>query len=196
MLPSIQSRLAAEVSARPQQIAAAVELLDEGATVPFIARYRKEATGGLDVSDTAPPLGPRTLANLSTRASLATHGDTLIVGFVVQGSGAKPLLLRAIGPGLAGFGVGNTLADPRITLVTSTGARIADNDNWSAGTDAGGLTSAFAATGAFALPAGSRDAALLVALPPGAYTALVRSADAVSFASPSNSLGLPTESPW
>ena len=48
MLPSIQSRLAAEVSARPQQIAAAVELLDEGATVPFIARYRKEATGGLD----------------------------------------------------------------------------------------------------------------------------------------------------
>jgi protein Tex len=48
MLPSIQSRLAAEISAKPQQIAAAVELLDEGATVPFIARYRKEATGGLD----------------------------------------------------------------------------------------------------------------------------------------------------
>jgi len=48
MLPSIQSRLAVEISAKPQQIAAAVELLDEGATVPFIARYRKEATGGLD----------------------------------------------------------------------------------------------------------------------------------------------------
>ena len=42
------SKLASEVSARPQQIAAAVELLDEGSTVPFIARYRKEATGGLD----------------------------------------------------------------------------------------------------------------------------------------------------
>jgi uncharacterized protein len=48
MLPSIQTRLAAEISAKPAQIAAAVELLDEGATVPFIARYRKEATGGLD----------------------------------------------------------------------------------------------------------------------------------------------------
>jgi uncharacterized protein len=48
MLPSIEQRLAAELSARPQQVAAAVELLDEGATVPFIARYRKEATGGLD----------------------------------------------------------------------------------------------------------------------------------------------------
>ncbi|MEO8104352.1 MAG: Tex family protein, partial [Betaproteobacteria bacterium] len=48
MLPSIQSRLAAELTAKPQQVAAAVALLDEGATVPFIARYRKEATGGLD----------------------------------------------------------------------------------------------------------------------------------------------------
>lgn len=48
MLPSIESRIAAELSARPQQITAAVALLDEGATVPFIARYRKEATGGLD----------------------------------------------------------------------------------------------------------------------------------------------------
>ena len=48
MLPSIEQRLAAELAARPQQVAAAVALLDEGATVPFIARYRKEATGGLD----------------------------------------------------------------------------------------------------------------------------------------------------
>src|SRR5512142_2320047 len=48
MLPSIEQRLAAEIAAKPAQIAAAIALLDEGATVPFIARYRKEATGGLD----------------------------------------------------------------------------------------------------------------------------------------------------
>jgi uncharacterized protein len=48
MLPSIESRIAAELSVKPQQVIAAVALLDEGATVPFIARYRKEATGGLD----------------------------------------------------------------------------------------------------------------------------------------------------
>jgi len=48
MLPSIQARLATELAAKPQQVAAAVALLDEGATVPFIARYRKEITGGLD----------------------------------------------------------------------------------------------------------------------------------------------------
>jgi uncharacterized protein len=48
MLPSIEQRIAAELGARPQQVIAAVQLLDEGATVPFVARYRKEATGGLD----------------------------------------------------------------------------------------------------------------------------------------------------
>ncbi|MES2365529.1 MAG: Tex family protein [Pseudomonadota bacterium] len=48
MLPSIEHRIATELSARPNQVAAAIALLDEGATVPFISRYRKEATGGLD----------------------------------------------------------------------------------------------------------------------------------------------------
>src|ERR1700719_4410167 len=48
MLTTIESRLAQELSATVHQVAAAVALLDEGATVPFISRYRKEATGGLD----------------------------------------------------------------------------------------------------------------------------------------------------
>ena len=48
MLPSIEQRLSLELAAKPAQVAAAIALLDEGATVPFIARYRKEATGGLD----------------------------------------------------------------------------------------------------------------------------------------------------
>jgi uncharacterized protein len=47
-LPSTGSRIAAELGAKPAQVAAAVALLDGGATLPFIARYRKEATGGLD----------------------------------------------------------------------------------------------------------------------------------------------------
>ena len=47
-MPSIEQTIAEELNARPEQVHAAVALLDEGATVPFIARYRKEATGGLD----------------------------------------------------------------------------------------------------------------------------------------------------
>ena len=45
---SISSRIAAELNIRPQQVDATIALLDEGATVPFISRYRKEQTGGLD----------------------------------------------------------------------------------------------------------------------------------------------------
>ena len=48
MSETIARIIAAEISARPAQVSAAVSLIDEGATVPFIARYRKEVTGGLD----------------------------------------------------------------------------------------------------------------------------------------------------
>ncbi len=48
MLPSIEDRIAAEITVQPRQVASAIALLDDGATVPFIARYRKEVTGGLD----------------------------------------------------------------------------------------------------------------------------------------------------
>ncbi len=47
-MSSIEKRIAEEVAARPEQVRAAIELIDGGATVPFIARYRKEVTGGLD----------------------------------------------------------------------------------------------------------------------------------------------------
>ncbi|WP_298625170.1 Tex-like N-terminal domain-containing protein, partial [uncultured Zoogloea sp.] len=48
MLLPIEQRIAAELGVQPRQVSAAVQLLDEGATVPFVARYRKEVTGGLD----------------------------------------------------------------------------------------------------------------------------------------------------
>ncbi|MTI14063.1 Tex family protein [Sansalvadorimonas verongulae] len=47
-MESIFQRIASELNVKEQQVAAAVQLLDEGATVPFIARYRKEVTNGLD----------------------------------------------------------------------------------------------------------------------------------------------------
>jgi protein Tex len=48
MLPSIEHRLAQEIAVKLPQILNTIKLLDDGATVPFIARYRKEVTGGLD----------------------------------------------------------------------------------------------------------------------------------------------------
>ena len=48
MLPPIEYRIADELGVSPRQVIVAVQLIDDGATVPFIARYRKEVTGGLD----------------------------------------------------------------------------------------------------------------------------------------------------
>jgi len=65
-MSNISQRIATEIGAKPQQIDAAIELLDDGSTVPFIARYRKEATGGLDDSQ---------LRNLATRLSYLRELD-------------------------------------------------------------------------------------------------------------------------
>jgi len=90
MLPTIEHRLATELSAKPAQIAAAVALLDEGATVPFISRYRKEATGGLD------DIQLRLLADrLSYLRELEARRGTIIATIVEQNK-MTPELLDAI----------------------------------------------------------------------------------------------------
>jgi uncharacterized protein len=90
MLPSIEQRLAAEIAAQPFQIAAAITLLDEGATVPFIARYRKEVTGGLDDTQL------RTLEErLGYLRELETRRATIIASITEQGK-MTPELLTAV----------------------------------------------------------------------------------------------------
>jgi predicted alpha/beta superfamily hydrolase len=116
------------------------------------------------------------LINVSARNRVGTGADILIAGFVLNGNVPKRLLVRGIGPGLSAYGVSDPLADPRLEVHTTVDGRdtvVAANDNWADdGVDA--LRSAFAASGAFDLPdAASRDAALLLTLPAGIYTALV-----------------------
>ncbi|MBL9201206.1 MAG: DUF1800 family protein [Opitutaceae bacterium] len=117
------------------------------------------------------------VANLSTRTQVGTGANVAVVGFVIGPGGPKNVLIRAVGPALGSFGVAGTLGDPRIDLYdSSTPARlITSNDNWQ--TTVAGSTAATAATfttvGAFALGNGSRDAALVATLGPGAYTAQV-----------------------
>ena len=114
---------------------------------------------------------PVQLANVSTRGFVGTGANALVPGFVIGGGGPLQLLIRAVGPGLTPFGVTGVLTDPQITVVPlGGGTSIAANDNW--GGDAT-LRSAFAAAGAFGLPLDSRDAAVLVRLPPGGYTVVV-----------------------
>lgn len=87
------------------------------------------------------------------------------------------ILVRAIGPGLKPFGVGGVLGDPQLEIYRGS-ERIAVNDNWSADpAGAASVLDATASVGAFALPAGSADSALVLSLPAGAYTAQVRGRD-------------------
>jgi sugar lactone lactonase YvrE len=110
------------------------------------------------------------LANLSIRSQLPANG-ALIVGFVVTGNG-KSLLLRGVGPTLGVFGVQGALADPRITLHAGS-VVVASNDNWGSALDPAAIVTAGNQAGAFALPPGSLDAALLATRDGGAYSAQV-----------------------
>ncbi len=127
-----------------------------------------------EVYDRAPLDSPVALANVSTRGFVGTGSAALVPGFVIGGRGPLQLLIRAVGPGLAPFGVTGLLADPQL-VVTPLGQStpVATNDNWD---NAPALAAAFTAAGAFALPADSKDAAVLVRLPPGAYTVTVTGA--------------------
>jgi hypothetical protein len=122
------------------------------------------------------------LANVATRGVAGAGANAMIVGFNISGTKSKQVLLRAVGPGLAAFGVPGTLADPILTLQTaaSTPVVVATNDNWeqqSAPATAAIVSATAARVGGFALPAGSKDAVILATLPPGGYTALVSSPD-------------------
>ena len=121
---------------------------------------------------------PASLTNLSTRAYLATRDDTIIAGFVVGGTGTKKLLLRAVGPTLAAFGLSGALPNPRLEVIDSAGRTVATNDDWGTAPNLAELTASFPLAGAFGLVSGSRDAALIASLPPGAYSAVIRNSDA------------------
>ena len=105
------------------------------------------------------------LSNVSARNRVSVGAGVLIAGFTVSGTGPANLLIRGIGPTLARFGVTDVLRNPQIRAYDSAGRQVDFNDDWTPQ-----HASAFAATGAFALPAGSLDASLAVSVPPGSYT--------------------------
>lgn len=118
------------------------------------------------------PSTPR-LVNVSARTNVGTGDAILIAGFVIGGETPVRILVRAVGPTLASFGVTDVLPDPKLEVFRSQ-TKVAENDNWG-----GNNTTAtvFNTVGAFPLSAPtSRDAALVVTLQPGTYTAQVTGA--------------------
>ena len=108
------------------------------------------------------------LVNLSTRGQVGADGGApLIAGFVLTGTTGKQVLIRAVGPGLTGFGVSGALTNPLLRIYRANGSLVAENDDWGSNPE---VAAAAVRTGAFVLAPGSRDAAALVTLAPGAYT--------------------------
>jgi hypothetical protein len=113
--------------------------------------------------------------NISTRDTVGTANGVMIGGFIIQGSESKSVMIRAIGPSLAQFGVNNALTDPTLELHDSSGATIATNDNWGA-TQHSGVITADQVTNiknSGLAPTQPYEAAMIVQLQPGAYTAIV-----------------------
>lgn len=127
------------------------------------------------------------LINISTRGYVDSGEGNLIAGFVITGDAPKRVLIRGIGASLASFGVADALADPVLEVYTSGGTTlVARNDNWETGQAATNTTTAnsatemvaaMKATGAFPLASGTKDAALLITLMPGNYSAVVSGAN-------------------
>jgi uncharacterized protein GlcG (DUF336 family) len=140
-----------------------------GARLPY-AKFPRDPTG--DPPPGPPPFVPAAekLANISTRVNAGTGDNQLIGGFIITGDQQKEVIIRAIGPSLAQFGVGSVLADPTLELHDQTGALLASNDNWGdsqrAEIEATGIP-----------PTNELESAIVRTLDPGAYTAVASGKD-------------------
>ena len=127
-------------------------------------------------TDASPPTPLPQLTNISTRALVETGDNVVIGGFIVQGSAARRVIIRALGPELTQHGVADALHNPTLELHNGTGALIASNDNWVTTIIGGIITqnqvrdimnSGYA-------PTNGLESAIIADLPPGNYTAIMR----------------------
>jgi hypothetical protein len=166
-LPDVSKSVGAFPLADKSHDAAMITPLSSGAFTLHVTSESGQGGVGLAELYTLDNNGRTT--NLSTRALVRSGEGALIGGFVVQGPAYKRMLVRAVGPGLTAFGVADALDDPVLTIYSGEKV-VATVDDWSTAAAADLTAASSTAVGAFSLAKGSKDAALFVTLPPGAYT--------------------------
>jgi arylsulfate sulfotransferase len=146
---------------------ATVQTLAPGAyTVIVRGKDPTPGTGLVELYDLSPQSNSK-LANMSTRGSVGTVDSVLISGFIVGDIANATVIVRALGPSLASFGVSGVLSDPTLTIYDANGTAIASNNNWQDDINAidvhkNGLA-----------PPNALESAIVLHLPAGAYTAIV-----------------------
>jgi hypothetical protein len=145
--------------------------IDSSGKYFFSAVFHQDSFGGDDEfwkfsSDTAsfqPPLLPtKNLLNVSTRAMDRNGDDSMIGGFIIQGSDPKKVLVRALGPSLP---ITGAMDNPVLDLYDSTGKLLKSNDNW--------VSDRLNIIGSQVAPSSERESAISITLAPGSYTAVV-----------------------
>jgi len=144
------------------------------ATITRIAGDGQEgvAIDGLQATVAASP--GVALGNISTRSFVQTGEHVMIGGFIVQGTGTKTVIIRAIGPELTQFGIADALGNPRLELHDGTGALIASNDDWQTTILGGIITSNQVSDiqNSGHAPTVASESAIIANLQPGDYTAI------------------------
>jgi len=162
---------------RPRVADIAAELAVAAAEREFFSEANPRVVAFLNARAADTPVAPPgRLVNLSTRSALVSLEDSLALGFNLSGTARATLLVRGIGPALTKFGLAGALPAARLEL--NRGQTVLQaNEGWDrpgGAASAAEVAAAAAAVGAFALEPGARDAALLITLDPGTYTATIR----------------------
>jgi hypothetical protein len=158
------------INVTPGQYTVVVDDAGGGTGIAIVEAYDADNSGSTT-----------TLLNISTRGFVGAGAQVMIPGFVISSEGPKTVLIRAVGPTLAAapFNVGGTLPDPKLELFRRDGGTdvlVDSQDNWSDHVDAATTATIATQVGAFGLTAGTKDAAFVKSLQPGAYTVVTSSA--------------------
>jgi hypothetical protein len=114
--------------------------------------------------------GPATVVNISTRGFVLTGENVMIGGLIITGNNPARLVLRGIGPSLSGLGVPDALADPLLELHDGNGAVVQANNDWRETQEAALQNTGLA-------PSNNLESAILISVPPGNYTAILKGAN-------------------
>ncbi|MFA5263491.1 MAG: immunoglobulin domain-containing protein [Opitutaceae bacterium] len=141
------------------------QFADGGYTVQVGAKTNENGVALAEIYE-SDSMTPSHMSAMAVRAKAGTNEKTLIAGFVIKGAANKRLIIRGLGPALAGASVTGYLADPKLDVYSGSTV-IASNDNWGNTQE---LRTAFTSVGLEPMEANSKDAALIADLPPGGYT--------------------------